>query len=66
MMKFGGMSVDHNVNHKELNVTGGDGIGKIIAETVAMQVGGLVEKAVGQAVGNITQDGTGKFKLGLG
>ena len=55
MMKFGGMSVDHNVNHKSMNVTGGDGIGSAIAESVAMKVGGMVEGMIDGALGQLEQ-----------
>ena len=55
MMKFGGMSVDHNVNHQSMNVTGGDGIGSAIAESVAMKVGGMVEGMIDGALGQLEQ-----------
>ena len=63
MAQFQGVNVSHNVNHENLNVTGGDGIGDAIAQAVMMKVGGLVEAMTSNLINQAEPDATGKLKV---
>ena len=63
MAQFQGVNVSHSVNHENLNVTGGDGIGDAIAQSVMMKVGGLVEAMTSNLINQAEPDATGKLKV---
>jgi hypothetical protein len=58
---FGGVTVDHNINHQGLNVTGGDGIGSAIIQQILPQIVDLIKNITTQLINNSTPNATGQI-----
>ena len=63
MAQFQGVSVEHNINHQGLDVTGGDGIGSAIIQQILPQIVGLIKDITTQLINNSSQDATGQIKV---
>ena len=59
---FGGVTVDHNINHQNLNITGGDGIGGAIIQQILPQIIDLIKNITRQLINNSEPNTTGQLR----